>query len=67
MISLMNVMILSNHFSLERENIIQNNCEFDILRIKKSEGNNRINRLFIFFRIFIGMYNFKNLIKRKRT
>ena len=32
----MNVMILSNHFSLERENIIQNNCEFDILRIKKS-------------------------------
>ena len=37
MISLMNVMILSNHFSLERENIIQNNCEFDILRIKKSD------------------------------
>jgi len=30
-------MILSNHFSLERENIIQNNCEFDILRIKKSD------------------------------
>ncbi len=37
MISLVNVMILSNHFSLERENIIQNNCEFDILRIKKSD------------------------------
>jgi len=37
MISLMNLMILSNHFSLERENIIQNNCDFDILRIKKSD------------------------------
>ena len=37
MISLVNVMILSNHFSLERENIIQNNCHFDILRIKKSD------------------------------
>tara|TARA_R110002072_G_scaffold148155_1_gene295593 strand:- start:1843 stop:2349 length:507 start_codon:yes stop_codon:yes gene_type:complete len=37
MISLINVIILSNHFSLDRENIIQNNCDFDILRIKKSD------------------------------
>tara|TARA_A100001011_G_C14297411_1_gene839095 strand:+ start:1205 stop:1717 length:513 start_codon:yes stop_codon:yes gene_type:complete len=37
MISVLSLIALGHNYMGERENIIQNNCEFDILRIKKSE------------------------------
>lgn len=37
MFSVLSLIVSSNYYMGERENIIQNNCEFDILRIKKSE------------------------------
>ena len=37
MISVLSLIALGHNYMGERENIIQNNCEFDILRIKKSD------------------------------
>jgi len=35
MLLLLPIFMLANSCAVERENIIQNNCEFDILSIKK--------------------------------